>query len=170
MKLTQEYLKSILEYDTEIGKFRWLVAKARRNKVGQIAGSADYSTGYWLMMIDSKRYRLHTLVWLYHHGRFPAEVIDHIDGNPSNSLIGNLRECTRSENQKNRKMQSNNTSGYKGVVQDKVSGKWIASIQNKNKSEIIGRFNTKEEASNAYETKAKEMHGEFYRDTTKEKI
>lgn len=162
--ITQEKLKEILGYDPLTGVFVWRVASARKIKIGDVAGNL-YSSGYLYIGFQRKLYRAHTLAWLYIHGVFPRKMVDHIDGNPSNNSIRNLRECSASENQKNRKMNSNNTSGYKGVSFDKSLGRWRATGATGNKTIHIGFFDTPEEAGEAYQEFAKANHGEFYRDT-----
>ena len=44
--------------------------------------------------------------------------VDHIDGNPSNNHVDNLRWCSRSQNQTNKKTQKNNTLGYKNIKKE----------------------------------------------------
>ena len=71
--------------------------------------------------------------------------------------------ATHSQNMKNRKINKNNTSGYKGVQWHKRDKKWRASIVvNKNKIHL-GCFNCPKEAHDAYCRAAKELHGEFAR-------
>ncbi len=50
--------------------------------------------------------------------------IDHRDGDGLNNRRGNLREATRLQNQYNRRLNVNNTSGYRGVTYDKQHAKW----------------------------------------------
>jgi hypothetical protein len=90
-----------------------------------------------------------------------AKEIDHIDRNRLNNIWSNLRECTSSENKANRTKQSNNTSGYKGVSWHKRANKFRAKIQFQKKPIHIGLFTSAEEAAAAYNTKAKELYGEF---------
>jgi HNH endonuclease/AP2 domain len=93
--------------------------------------------------------------------------VDHINGIVLDNRKSNLRLCSHSDNLRNAKKQSNNTSGYRGVNFDKTHGKWRVQISlEKGKSaKTIGRFNTPEEANACYQAKAKEVFGEFYRDT-----
>ncbi len=60
------------------------------------------------------------------------------------------------------KVRKNNKLGIKGVYSFK--GKFRAYIKINKQSRIIGLYNTVEEASLAYQQKAKELHGEFYND------
>lgn len=88
-------------------------------------------------------------------------VVDHIDGNGLNNCRDNLRICTNSENVKNRKIQINNTSGYKGVTWHKREQKWRAQIQMNNKQIQLGSFDNPEDAYAAYCEAAEKYHGEF---------
>lgn len=114
--ITQEELRSILEYSPLTGEFTWLQRKVKNQvKVGDKAGTTQ-KDGYVQIGIDNKKYHAHRLAWLYTFGVSPREQIDHVDGNPSNNKLGNLREVSPTENQRNQKMKSNNTSGITGVT------------------------------------------------------
>lgn len=92
-------------------------------------------------------------------GKKDGLEIDHIDGNRLNNQKSNLRFCTRSQNQINKKLQKNNTSGYKGV--SKRSDSYVAQIKNKGKVKYIGSFGSAEDAARAYDKEAKKTYGEF---------
>lgn len=85
-------------------------------------------------------YSAHRLAWLYFHGINPSGVIDHIDGDPSNNAINNLRDVKQSTNTKNNKISKNNTSGYPGVYLNKRTGKWAVQIWNNKKVICVGTF------------------------------
>ena len=89
-------------------------------------------------------------------------VIDHIDNNPTNNNVKNLRWCSQKDNGCNRDKQINNTSGFKGVSFHKKTNKYRAYININGKKKHIGYYETAEEASKAYEAKAKVIHKEFY--------
>ena len=87
--------------------------------------------------------------------------VDHINGNPLDNRKSNLRICTNAENQRNRGVNKNNTSGYKGVCWAKQNKKWKARIKHNGKLIHLGYYKDKEEAARAYDKKAKELHGEY---------
>ena len=87
--------------------------------------------------------------------------IDHKDNDGLNNKKSNLRKCTNSENVINRKIQSNNTSGYKGVSLIKKSNKWNAYIKTKNKRIHLGNYESKIDAAKAYNQASIKYHGEF---------
>lgn len=116
--LTAEKLKELLNYDKNTGVFTWRVAVSNKIKVGQIAGSVQKVHKYIMVGIGGYYYYAHRLAWLYTYGCFPDGdrwQIDHIDGDRSNNRIENLKTVPPSENGKNQKMKSNNTSGVTGV-------------------------------------------------------
>ena len=157
--ITQDYLKEMLDYDLSTGVFTWIKA-SRCGYVGRVAGYKNVE-GYIQIMICKKPYYAHRLAWLYSHGNFPENKIDHINQiRDDNSLI-NLRDCTQSENLGNQKKQTNNISGYKGVYWEKNNNKWKAQIGHNRKRIHLGRYDRKEDAAAAYDKKALELFGKF---------
>ena len=95
-----------MDYSPDTGEFIWI--KSRHGvRVGAVAGTVD--KGYRRITIDYKQYFAHQLVWLYHHGDFPEKGIDHINGNPSDNKLGNLRVVSQVENGRNQKRSTRNT-------------------------------------------------------------
>jgi hypothetical protein len=136
--LTQEYLKSILDYDLDIGIFTWKVNKSKKSKIGDAAGWLD--NGYTKIEINHKPYNAHRLAWLYVYGEMPKNLVDHIDGNRSNNKISNLREATYQKNSENYKTPKTNKSGVKNVSWYKKLDKWVVSISIRNAKKTIGYF------------------------------
>ena len=159
--ISQEYLKSILHYDSVTGVFTRIKSVSKSVKVGDLAGTE--ANGYKAFSVLGKTYRAHRLAWLYHHGVFPLSIIDHINRDKSDNRICNLREATAEENQKNRVKNINNTSGFKGVHFRKDRGTFVARAMINGKSRYIGSFRTSKEASDAYHVFAQKQHGEFYK-------
>lgn len=88
-------------------------------------------------------------------------LIDHQDHNGLNNQRNNLRKATKAQNQQNSLSFRKSTSIYKGVVKHKNHGKWQAQIAKEGKHFYLGVFNTQKDAAIAYNTAAKELHGEF---------
>jgi hypothetical protein len=87
--------------------------------------------------------------------------VDHINRNPLDNRRCNLRFATRSENLQNAPKRVNNTSGFKGVIWCKSVNKWRAAIGFRGAKLILGYFDHKTEAAEAYDRKATELFGEF---------
>jgi hypothetical protein len=159
--LTAERLREVLEYDPGTGRFTWRI-RHRRIGVGAEAGSID-RRGYVRIRIGGKRYAAHRLAWLYVHAAWPSDQIDHIDGNPRNNRLANLRVATNSQNQGNSRRRRHSASGFKGAYYHKPSGRWRAAIRKDGVRIQLGRFDTPEEAHAAYCKAAAALHGEFAR-------
>lgn len=77
------------------------------------------------------------------------KVVDHINHNKNDNRRCNLRICTRGENNLNKEIKSNNTSGYTGVSFSNEKNKWRASIRKNGKSYTLGYFKNIEDAIKA---------------------
>jgi hypothetical protein len=76
-------------------------------------------------------------------------LIDHIDRDPSNNHIANLRAADKRLNAINTGLPSNNTSGIKGVSWHKAGCKWTAQIKDKGRKIHLGSYTLLEEAIEA---------------------
>lgn len=161
--ITLERLREVLEYDPESGVWVWIARTGKKSKPGKIAGSVE-SHGYVVIRIDKGLYKAHRLAWLYMTGEWPKATIDHKNLERADNRWVNLREATQSQNNTNRGLTGLNKSGFKGVSWEKLAGKWRAQGRAGRQAMYIGLYETKEEASAAYEAWAMEAHGEFYRE------
>ena len=91
-------------------------------------------------------------------GRF---TVDHINHDTLDNRRDNLRLCTSRENSRNRLLNRNSTSGYKGVSWRVRERRWQAYIKTGGKLRGLGYFAVKEEAARAYDAAAVEAFGEF---------
>jgi len=109
---------------------------------------------------NGKEYRAHRIIWMLHFGEIPeGMLIDHIDGNKQNNKINNLRLATRIQNNANSIARVKTSGLPKGVV--KTGNTYRARLTHKGKTYSLGSYLTIEEAKNAYDKKALEIHGEF---------
>lgn len=161
MELTQEKIKELLWYRQETGDFYWRHAHTPRMKPWDKAGSID-GQGYVQIKIGGKVMMAHRLAWLYVHGNLPKQV-DHRNMMRSDNRIDNLRAADNSCNGMNKRMQSNNTTGYKGVTFHKGIGRYHAKIQANGVRKSLGYYETPEQAHQAYMIAAGELHGQFAR-------
>lgn len=123
------------------------------------------SNGYRIVTIDGTQYLAHRIVYAMRHGiEIPTNFdVDHIDGNPSNNRIENLRLATRSENMSNRGKQLDNTSGYKGVSWCNRHKRWKALISKDGNKIFLGYYDSALEAAAFYDAAAIKFHGKFAR-------
>jgi len=170
MKHSIEQLKSMVSYDPDTGHFYRVGYShhSHRHRVGARADIFHNKKGWRCrrVLVLGKRYSAHRLAWLFVHGTFPANTIDHINGAGEDNRIINLREATRSDNARNARTSKRNTSGLKGVNFRPDRKKWRASIRVNRKSIHLGLFSTREEAHAAYVAAAASLHGAFANDGT----
>jgi hypothetical protein len=136
--LTQERLKELLSYDPTTGVFTRKV-KHNRCNVGDIVGAGQRNK-YLQCSIDNKLYKLHRLAWLYMYDCWPSDQIDHVDHNPRNNAIANLRDVSSAQNHQNRARKTKSASGYLGVTWHKRDKRWQAYIELKGKSIHLGQY------------------------------
>jgi len=160
MELTQERLKEVLSYSPDSGVFVWI-----KNRfgviVGRVAGNVSGNRGYRRIKIDGRLYLAHRLAWLYMHGEWPKDEIDHINISRDDNRICNLREATRLQNSRNKKLRSDNSTGMKGVYWHGQSKKWQASAGLDGKLIYLGLFDDYELADLVASEFRSKYHNEF---------
>ena len=129
-------------------------------KNGQFAGKAGtlHHTGYIQVKVKQKNYRAHRIIFAMHHGYMP-ECIDHIDGNPLNNNIENLRESTNQQNQRNTGLCKRNKSGIKNVVFNR--NKWKVYMRVNKRMTCLGSFDNPELAELVAIEARNKYHKEF---------
>jgi HNH endonuclease/AP2 domain len=158
--ITYAELVDILSYEETSGKFVWRKKVGKgKHMVGDSAGCVK-KCGYVHICVHGRKYQAHRLAWLYVHGKWPAAEIDHINGNPTDNRIVNLREATRSQNVANRRKVIR-PAWMRGITWNKRERKWKAAIKVNQERIFIGTFDNAEEASRAYQVAAEKHFGEF---------
>lgn len=156
-----EFLDSFL-IDTDkteyVKKYKWILVKDRivkerpRYRVMTAIHPSIILGRYLLNLTDENLY------------------VDHIDNNPLNNIMSNLRIVNKSQNQINHDIQSNNTSGFTGVTWDSERSLWQARIKYKNKNISAGRYANKCDAVYARYLAENIIYGEYRSDRNDEKI
>jgi len=154
--ITQKELKKLLKYDPLTGSIVWKVSFRNKINIGDTAGCLC-SQGYRKIKLNQRVYAAHQLVWLYMTGVL-HKGIDHIDQNKSNNTWANLRKASCIINGKNRKINTNNTSGFNGVCYITGRKKWKAQYRDGNKVVSLGLFLKKEDAISARKKANKEQN------------
>lgn len=157
--ISAERVAEVLRYDPDSCMFTWACDRPGGAKAGDEAGHL-HSTGYRYIGIDGRRYRAHRLAWLIVHGQMPAGEIDHINGNPGDNRIANLRDVPRGVNAQNlhAALKSNKRSGLLGVSWHPQAQRWKAKLQTGGKAKHLGYFDTPEEAHAAYLAAKRAQH------------
>lgn len=159
--ITQQKLKTILEYDPDTGIFTWKWREYLDNHInarwaGREAGCDAFLNGRWYraICISGEHYLAHRLAWLYVHGYMP-EYIDHKDNDGLNNKLLNIREATQSQN------MANKAAPCHGV--EKHGRKYRARIEIDGERIELGSFEIKGEAIKAYYQARVKYFGEFAR-------
>lgn len=132
------WLQIEFEYNPETGKLY-------RN--GKETGTKD-PRGYIKVGYNYKNYLAHRIIWKMIYNEEP-DIIDHINGDPSDNRLCNLRNGTQRDNMRNSKVQKNSTSGIRGVFYDQRKHNWKAAIGLNGKSVHLGTYATPLEAIEA---------------------
>lgn len=166
------FINDAVRYDAYEGELYWRVRPRHHFKsdrgwrafnsrfANHRAGTTSKTTGYVVLNFSNGDiYPAHRLIWAMSTGKWP-DFIDHINGIRNDNRLANLRSCSRSQNQCNRGIQKNNTSGFKGIHLHS-DGRWRAKLRANVGDIHIGLFTTPDEAHDAYVKATLRYHGEF---------
>lgn len=180
MDLTPQKIRELLDYDPLTGMLTWRTRPLRSGLeridkgwntrlAGRPAGMTDRNGHIWVTVEmlgrPFRKYSAHRLAWAHYHDEWPTtEDVDHINGNPSDNRMINLRPASTTENVRNQRRRIDNTSGHKGISWSKKSKKWYAYINVDKRMIALGLFASKEEAIAVRRAAAKQFFGEFARE------
>jgi hypothetical protein len=120
--------------------------------------------GYILFKFDGKYYYAHRVIYEILRGPIPSGmVVDHIDLNPANNHIDNLRIATLCDNMANKSKYRSNTTGHKGVAWDKTQKRYVAHLKRNGVRVLKKNFERIEDAIEARAEAARIHHGKFAR-------
>lgn len=157
-----EFAQGFVSYNQETGEFRYL-RNVGRCRVGHPAGYTR-TDGYLVFNCQGKIIRGNRLAWVL-SGRTltPGMDIDHINGNPGDNRLSNLRMVSRGENLRNRKgPDRDSVSGILGVSPC-AGGRWLAQLQIEGKNKNLGRYSTRDEAQAVHDQAKAKHHPTWHR-------
>lgn len=172
----QEYLHQCFEY-LQDGSLIWKSRPAEHfdtthghkcfsaRSVGQIA-SETIKKGYnrvWLHHNGKRQcFMAHRIIWTMFNGEIPeGYIVDHKDTNSLDNKIKNLRLTQFHGNAYNKSLNSNNSSGVKGISWSKEKELWEAKIRVNSKRIRVGYFNSIASATLAIQNARIKLHQEF---------
>ena len=146
--LTQGQIALIDDQDYElVSRYRWY-AKWDKSTQGFYAIRNTPT-------VNGKRttVRMHTFLM--------GGATDHVNHDTLDNRRRNLRLATKSQNGANRRINRNNSSGYRGVHWDRRNKRWRASISHDGHRRSLGYFDDLKNAAQAYDNAARVLFGEF---------
>ena len=155
-----EHLHLFFEVNFETGELWWKQREVKyfttrqycniwnTKHAGKRAFTAHDDHGYLLGSLFGRRYKAHRIIWALKHGVWP-DNIDHSNGIKDDNREVNLRSVSATENMRNQKLHSTNTSGTVGVCWDKRRSKWQARIVRGGRFKHLGYFKNKKDAVGA---------------------
>jgi hypothetical protein len=175
--VTPDELRKLLRYEPETGKLFWkertpdMFGDSKQTAEhkcsrwnSRLAGKEAFNginiEGYKRGLIWSRQYIAHRIAWAVHHGSWPEQQIDHINGVKTDNRMCNLRDVSATENGRNRTLQANSTSGVTGVNWNKGARKWRACIRVQQKYVYLGHYRAIDDAIAA--RKAAEIEHGFH--------
>lgn len=175
---TVEQLRAILSYDPLAGGLSWKMRDASSFADGsrtaahqaalwnsKYAGKPAFTSVGQSGHLRGRAYGCdllaHRVAWALYHGEWPALFIDHINMNPADNRLANMRLATRRQNGCNRKAVGR--SRYLGVAWHGAGRKWMAALSVNNRTISLGLFEDEREAAQAYDAGARKHHGEYAR-------
>lgn len=175
--ITPELLRQLLDYNPETGTLTWktrtpdMFCAGQKTKehqcnmwnsknAGKEAITARDFKGYTDGKVCNLKFKGHRLAWAIYTGKHPHGQIDHINGNPSDNRICNLRDVDALENARNLGLSKSNKTGVSGVWFVKNLKKWRAVIRVGGMAHHLGYFTTIEEAAEARRQAA--IHNGFH--------
>jgi hypothetical protein len=163
IQITQKEIKSLVRYQD--GKLYWLprgYGSFDKQFAGKEAGCFREKDSAVIISFKGKHILIHRAIWVLHNGEIPEGMeIDHINQDPSDNRIENLRICLRHENLWNTKRHSNNKSGIKGVFWNPLTETWRARISVNKVLIEVGSFKNLDDAKQAIDEVRMAQHGKF---------
>lgn len=156
-------LGAIFQYDPALGKLTRIRInkRARRTTYTELVPKAYDGDVYHRIKVSGKFVYAHRVIWALFYGEWPCGIIDHINRNPLDNRIANLRLATFSLNGANSTLDPRNKTGFRGVRHSMEKNRYEAIIKKDGKEIRLGSFTKIEDAALAYDKAATTIFGEF---------
>lgn len=183
-RLTAESARELLHYDPETGEFLWKDravcwfrdTEARSAEIHCAAWNTRYAgtkafiskqgpkDGYQCLQgrILNKHYKAHRIAWLISFGEWPELEVDHINRNPLDNRLKNLRQVSHIANMANKRISKNNKSGFQGVSFRPIHRKWCAKYTDHGRRINVGYFDSPQEAAQALAASRRQLLERFF--------
>lgn len=149
-------LREVISYSPTTGEFFWLKTLSPRAAAGKKAGS--FYNGYCHIAIDGYRTGAQRIAIALSSGEWPIGEVDHIDANPLNNQLSNLRAVSGQLNRQNvRRPRAHSGTGVLGVRQI-PSGRYRAQLNTNGKSIYSRVVDSIDEASALYLEMKRQHH------------
>lgn len=172
MNISIEQWANAFEYNPNTGEFKrretprsafksdkaWKISSTKAN--GKKAGTLT-KAGYVLLTMAGQKCYAHRLALAISDNRWPENEVDHINGDPSDNRLCNLRHASRQQNGRNIKLRDDNKSGVSGVRWNKREQKWKAQISVDGIVMGLGAFSEFDLAVKARREAELKFHKEF---------
>lgn len=136
--------------------------KGRKTKIAKSTKAGGiHPLGYIKMRVDGKMYMAHRIIFKMFNKDYEGATLDHINNNPSDNRIENLRLATREENNRNAVLRKDNKSGVKGVYWNPRDKYWTAAISYNKQRKVLGNFKDLSLAKEFIELVREMVHGKF---------
>ena len=162
---TIAWMRNCFDVRPEDGELIWVQPPSNHPRLlGKAAGSprpTHSGKRYVHIKMDRRPFKRGWLIFLFVHGRWPTECLDHIDGDSLNDRIVNLRDATVMQNAWNHHKRARRINLPMGVRLATKSGRYQARIGYNKQQLHLGTYDTPQEAEMVYLAKRKELFGEY---------
>ena len=159
-KITAARARELFAYCPDTGALTRRKTTSTQAVAGTTPGWVN-KAGYMALNLDGHGYLVHRIAWLISYGEWPKGVIDHINQNKLDNRLANLRDVTRQVNTQNNRMVKTGKmygASLAGAHWDAHNGRWKASICIDGRHKHLGRFDSEQDAHDAYLAAKRRLH------------